>query len=210
MIGLICCAGELSNKDLFEEYYSKSDYRISVDGGAKYFIKYDKDFDIAIGDFDSINLQDKKYIEEKQKISEVYNTKKDFTDFEAAVNILIKKNCKTIYCFGATGTRLDHTISNLIYSKKCFDLGVELVFLSDNNIIRFLGKSTECTMRYDYISIVVLSNDGMTVKLKGFEYDSEHLEVDYSSTITISNKIISKKGYIELLNGYGLLIDSRD
>ena len=37
MIGLICCAGELSDKNLFEEYYEKSDFKIAVDGGTKYF-----------------------------------------------------------------------------------------------------------------------------------------------------------------------------
>ncbi len=210
MIGLICCAGELSDKNLFEEYYGKSDFRIAVDGGTKYFTTYDKDFDFAIGDFDSIKIEDKNFLEENDKIFQKYNCKKDFTDFEAAINILIKKNCTKIYAFGATGTRLDHTISNLIYSKKCFDNGVELIFVGDNNIIKFLGKSVECVMKYDYISIVVLSNKGMKLKLEGFEYDSDLLDVDFCSTLTISNKIKGEKAYIELLEGYGLLIDSRD
>lgn len=65
-------------------------------------------------------------------------------------------------------------------------------------------------MRYDYISIVVLSNNGIRIRLKGFEYDSENLDVDFCSTLTISNKVKDKKGYIELIEGYGLLIDSRD
>lgn len=210
MIGLICCAGELSDRILFEEYYEKSDFKIAVDGGTKYFTDYDKDFDFAIGDFDSIKIEDKKFLEVNNKIYEKYKRKKDFTDFEAAINILIEKNCKTIYAFGATGTRLDHTMSNLIYSKKCFDIGIELVFVGNNNIIKFLGESTECVMRYDYISIVVLSNNGMRIRLKGFEYDSENLDVDFCSTLTISNKVKDKKGYIELIEGYGLLIDSRD
>ena len=65
-------------------------------------------------------------------------------------------------------------------------------------------------MKYDYISIVVLSNSGIKIKLKGFEYDSEFLDVDFCSSLTISNKIKNKKAYIELIEGYGLLIDSRD
>ncbi|MDU5200968.1 thiamine diphosphokinase [Finegoldia magna] len=210
MIGLICCAGELSDKNLFEEYYEKSDFKIAVDGGTKYFTDYHKDFDFAIGDFDSINIEDKTFLEENNKIFEKYNCRKDFTDFEAAINILIEKNCNTIYAFGATGTRLDHTMSNLIYSKRCYEKGIELIFIGNNNIIKFLGESTECVMRYDYISIVVLSNSGMKIKLKGFEYDSEFLDVDFCSTLTISNKIKNKKAYIELIDGYGLLIDSRD
>ena len=203
MIGLICCAGELSDKNLFEEYYEKSDFKIAVDGGTKYFTDYHKDFD-------SINPEDKTFLEENNKILEKYNCKKDFTDFEAAINILIEKNCNTIYAFGATGTRLDHTMSNLIYSKRCFEKGIELIFIGNNNIIKFLGKSTDCVMKYDYISIVVLSNNGMKIRLKGFEYDSEFLDVDFCSTLTISNKIKDKKAYIELIEGYGLLIDSRD
>lgn len=210
MIGLICCAGELSDKNIFEEYYEKSDFKIAVDGGTKYFTTYDKDFDFAIGDFDSIKIEDKNFLDENKKIFQKYNCKKDFTDFEAAINILIEKKCTKIYAFGATGTRLDHTISNLIYSKKCFDNGVELIFVGNNNIITFLGKSVECVMKYDYISIVVLSNNGMKLKLEGFEYDSDLLDVDFCSTLTISNKIKGKKAYIELFEGYGLLIDSRD
>ncbi|WP_392435978.1 hypothetical protein ACF3OI_03875 [Finegoldia magna] len=68
MIGLICCAGELSDKNLFEEYYEKSDFKIAVDGGTKYFTDYHKDFDFAIGDFDSINNEDKIFLEENNKI----------------------------------------------------------------------------------------------------------------------------------------------
>ena len=210
MIGLICCAGELSDKNIFEEYYEKSDIKIAVDGGTKYFTTYNKDFDFALGDFDSIKVEDKNFLEKNDKIFQEYNCKKDFTDFEAAINILIEKNCTKIYAFGATGTRLDHTISNLIYSKKCFDNGIELIFVGNNNIIKFLGKSVECVMKYDYISIIVLSNNGMKLKLDGFEYDSDLLDVDFCSTLTISNKIKDKKAYIELLEGYGLLIDSRD
>lgn len=210
MIGLICCAGELSDKKLFEEFYNKSHIKIAVDGGTKYFTKYKKDFDFAVGDFDSVQFEDKEFLKLNNKIFEKYNERKDFTDFEAAINILIKKNCDLIYCFGATGTRLDHTISNLIYSKKCFDLGVDLVFVSDNNIVRFLGKSTECNMRYNYISIVVLSNNGLSVRLNGFEYDGDFFDVEYCSTLTISNKVKDKKAYIELIDGFGLLIDSKD
>lgn len=129
MIGLICCAGELSDKNLFEEYYEKSDFKIAVDGGTKYFTEYNKDFDFAIGDFDSINIEDKTFLEENNKIFEKYNCRKDFTDFEAAINILIEKNCNTIYAFGATGTRLDRTMSNLIYSKDAMKKELNLFLL---------------------------------------------------------------------------------
>lgn len=210
MIGLLCAAGEFSNKDLFEKAYDFSDIRLAVDGGIIYYKEYKKDFDIAVGDFDSI---DEKYLDElleSNKKIERLQVEKDYTDFEYAVELLISKNCSDIYILGAMGTRLDHTIANLNYSRACFKRGINLYFLSNNNIISYLGESKKIKKIYKYTSILPLSDEGMRISLEGFKYDCKDLFVGFSTTRAISNEIKDKFAKIELISGDGLLIFSKD
>ena len=69
--------------------------------------------DILIGDFDSSS--DKTTAARKIQ----YPTRKDFTDGELCVEYAIDNGYDKILLIGMTGTRLDHTINNILLLLRC-------------------------------------------------------------------------------------------
>jgi len=54
-----------------------------------------------------------------------FPAEKDMTDTELAVNTAIDRGYKNIVIIGGTGTRLDHTLSNIFLLKLMLDRGVK-------------------------------------------------------------------------------------
>src|SRR5699024_1988554 len=67
----------------------------------------------ALGDFDSIDNNQKKTVEQNADVLEIHPPEKDKTDLEIALQKAISLEPDTIYLFGVTGGRLDHALINL-------------------------------------------------------------------------------------------------
>src|SRR5699024_9712295 len=67
----------------------------------------------ALGDFDSIDNNQKKTVQQNADVFEIHPPEKDKTDLEIALQKAISLEPDTIYLFGVTGGRLDHALINL-------------------------------------------------------------------------------------------------
>ena len=70
-----------------------------------------------------------------------YKKEKDFTDTEIAFNLAVEKGAKEIVLLGGTGTRYDHSLSNLGLMLKALKMSIILKIIDDNNIIFLTDKS---------------------------------------------------------------------
>lgn len=116
--------GPTSNLPDFAKYKNEVDVWIGADGGALTLLHENIEITYAIGDFDSVNEEEKKLLR-KTSISFIeYPSEKDESDIELALLKAYELNAKKIYLFGVTGGRLDHELVNiqLLYSitKKIF------------------------------------------------------------------------------------------
>lgn len=102
-------------KKRIEESRGKKITLVAADKGMEWFMK-NREFipDLAVGDFDSLSEEGKKYME-SLKGPEIIRLKpeKDDSDTQSAVNQMIRRGAKDILILGATGTRLDHVLANL-------------------------------------------------------------------------------------------------
>ncbi|MEJ6348571.1 thiamine diphosphokinase [Holzapfeliella sp. He02] len=92
---------------------------IGVDYGAQWLLDNDITPDIAIGDFDSVDANQKYQLKNRVEDLVVYPTHKDYTDGQLglmkAVELLKQSEADDlILVYGATGGRLDHLFSNLV------------------------------------------------------------------------------------------------
>ena len=70
--------------------------------------------DYIVGDFDSTDPEIVRYYREDGSIPiDTYQPEKDFTDTDIAIQKAIALGADEVILFGATGSRLDHTLSNI-------------------------------------------------------------------------------------------------
>lgn len=207
---LIVGNGEETAKRIIENI--KYDYLICADGGLEKVSNYGIIPDIIIGDFDSVDGNVLKQYENKIPVKK-FPSEKDFTDMELAVELAISKGYKNIILTGASGSRLDHTLGNILLMEKYFKNGVSISIIDNNNEMKIISDNAELFIEYKegyYISIIPITESIQGLCLEGFKYNLDNVDVKRGSTLCISNQIKDNKGKITLRKGRAIVIISKD
>ncbi|MCM0598726.1 thiamine diphosphokinase [Periweissella fabalis] len=113
---------------------------LGVDRGAIRLLEHGITPLIAIGDFDSINNDEKNLINQQLRDIRIARPEKDDTDTQLALTIAMDEfDAQEIYIYGATGGRIDHFLANVwTVTESRFRNIVERVHMIDNgNSLRF-------------------------------------------------------------------------
>lgn len=209
MKGLIISGGNRVKRETLLENI-KDRYIVVADGGIKNLIGTDIIPDEVLGDFDSIDEEGKSFIEKNNIKIEKYPSRKDFTDTELCLEVLLKKGADDIIILGATGTRLDHMFSSMFLLERLKKESVAGKFIDDYNEVSFISNETVEVKKnkYKYLSIVPVSKE-VCLTLNGTEYEVENLKFNRFTTIAVSNEVKDEVAKIEI-DGEGFLILSRD
>ena len=211
MKALIVANGTINNINLLKVMEKNYDFILAADGGTNHCIKAGILPDLIIGDLDSISDSTLRISKENNIPIEKFPVKKDSTDTELSIDYLIKKGYKEISLIGVIGSRMDHSLGNILLLNKLNDSGVKGKIMDDNNTIYLVDDELELPREGDsYLSIVPITNTGINVSLKGFEYELEFRDVEFASTFCISNKIIEEKARITIHEGKALVFISKD
>lgn len=209
MKGLIISGGNRVKRETLLENIEDR-YIVVADGGIKNLVGTDIIPDEVLGDFDSIDEEGKSFIEKNNIKIEKYPSRKDFTDTELCLEVLLKKGAVDIIILGATGTRLDHMFSSMFLLERLKKESVAGKFIDDYNEVSFISNETVEVKKnkYKYLSIVPVSKE-VCLTLKGTEYEVENLKFNRFTTIAVSNEVKDEVAKIEI-DGEGFLILSRD
>jgi len=210
---LIITGGSL-NTNWATSYLAKHkfDYIIAADSGLNHLKELGLKPDFILGDYDSVN---KDILESfKNENIKTYPRHKDYTDTHLAIITAIKLGPKSITIMGATGTRLDHTLTSIGNLKGLIDLDIEAKIIDPNNKIYLLGEGQSHTIKReeqygDYVSFYPLG-DSMIISLKGFYYPLNKAEVKTGLSLTQSNEICEDEAIIKLHKGIAIVIEARD
>lgn len=180
-------------------------YVICADGGARHLDMLGISADIFVGDMDSLTID----ISDKEKI--IYPTKKDYTDSEIAVDLALKKGFKKIVMVGFTGTRLDHTLTNLFLLKRIKNNGAKGVIIDGHNEVYYLEDEIELVGKIgDVLSIIPIGKDILGINTEGLEYPLLNDTLEFAKGRGVSNVMVSEKCRISIKSGQGLVIKSKD
>lgn len=197
-------------KGLLNREMDESDYVIAADGGIKALISADLTPDLIVGDFDSAPKSD--WHERYKDVPIVtFPTEKDCTDTELAILEALKLPLETICILGGTGSRLDHTLANMMLLQRIDGAGKKGIMMDDHNEISIVevGSHSVEKGQWQFFSLVPLS-DTLVVTLSGFKYPLEEAHIAQASSVTISNEFLSDKGMVKIHSGRAFLILSRD
>lgn len=210
MRGVLVSGGSINVVQL-KQHIRENDFIVAVDSGLNYLKEIDMLPHILIGDLDSVKEDTLLWSKEKDISILKYPIEKDKTDTEIAIDYLIHKGINEILMFGCTGTRLDHSLSNISLLRNLDKIGIIGRIIDDKNLIMYLPSSTKVEKKdKEFISVIPLSLEGIVLTLRGFYYelDGEHLE--YSTSLGISNFVVDDYGEVILEKGEALLILSKD
>lgn len=209
--GLIIASGKIKDLEMLKEQIHLHDYILCADGGIKYVYDMDLKVDAIIGDLDSVDTKFPEYIMRNNIPIIKFPVEKDETDTELAIEHLIEKGCKEITLMGAIGSRMDHSLANILLLKRIAQNNVFGKIMDENNTIILSKDYQKVSIRENhYISIIPITQQGVIVSLKGFYYPLEDNLIEFGSTLGISNKVIEDEAEIFIIKGEALIIESID
>lgn len=207
---LIIGNGTKTNKKAVENI--SYNYVICADGGLERVKEYGITPNIIIGDFDSVNISLLKQYENIVPI-EKFPSEKDLTDMELGVEFAISKGYTNIVLIGATGSRLDHTMANIMLMEKYHKDGISLTIIDNNNKMSVISGYTDFNIELKegyFLSIIPITDSIKGLSLEGFKYNLDNVNIKRGSTLCISNQIILSEGRIILKEGTAIVFISKD
>lgn len=238
---LIIANGIAVDDDPLLKLVKEADVVVCADGGARYLKRIGIAPNVLIGDMDSIgdneNLyftditttisSESKSLEQNQTIVIKYPRQKDASDTELAVLWAVDQGAEYITLTGVTGTRMDHTLSNIFLLKKIGERGVRCKIVDNHNEIFLLsndltenhpadkGASSDCSISIDgkigdLLSIIPVTQEVEGVTLRGLEYPLNNAVLTFGSSRGVSNVFNQTTAYISIKSGMVLITKSCD
>jgi thiamine pyrophosphokinase len=158
---------------------------IAVDSGIEHLLNLSLNPNTLIGDLDSIS---KKSLDEVKKNGVkilAFNSNKDQTDFELALNYLEEAEKSKVYIIGGESGEIDHLISIflLIPSKSFFE---NIIWLYGDKRIIFRQKIELNIKKLTKFSIIPLS-DLTNLSIDGAEWNLDNKDIRFGETLTLRN-----------------------
>lgn len=201
MKALIIGSGTFAGRCL--DFSGENPFVICADGGYDSAVRANLKPSVVLGDMDSVKNAPEGSI--------VYPTEKDETDSEIAIDYAIDHGFSEIILAGFTGTRLDHTLNNILLLKKIADKGLSGVIVDDNNEIYYLkDKLSLSGNRGDFLSIIPVFGDLTGITTYNLKYPLNNETLYFGKSRGISNELLGSNAEITVKSGEGIVIKSKD
>lgn len=164
---------------------SNFDEIIAVDSGVEHLFKLSLDPNTLIGDLDSISENSLDKVKKNGVDIIAFNSNKDQTDFELALNYLEGVDKSIIYIIGGESGEIDHLLSIflLIPSKSFFE---NIIWVYGDKKIIFRQKLKLNVKKMSKFSIIPLS-DLSNLSIDGAEWNLENKNIQFGETTTLRN-----------------------
>jgi len=207
---LIFTGGRLGDWALSE--IQPGDFLVGADSGAAFLVRHGQKPHLAVGDFDSVTAEE---LEQIRRASDEVLTfdalDKDYTDTELAFDRALALKPREILLLGGLGTRFDHSLANVHLLRKALEAGIPGAVIDATNEIRLTDSILRVRGdRFDYVSLLPLSERVTGITLEGFQYPLHDATLTIGQSLGISNRLTAGVGIIRLASGLLLVIQSKD
>ena len=192
-----------------------ADTILAADSGAAWLSELQTQPDVLLGDFDSL---DPALLESFQNNGHTrwvrHREDKDQTDMELCVEEAIRLGATEVRIFGGTGTRMDHSLANLMLLYPFLQAGIQAWMEDVNNRIMLMGSS-DCVVLLEReegfkVSLLALPPGVKQVETFGLRYDMRGRDLPFGSTLAVSNEFDAPVAEIRFREGLAWLLVSRD
>lgn len=199
---VIISAGSIADYTYTKGFIEKGDFVICADGGLAHAKNMGIVPDLTVGDFDSY---------QGEVTGEVvrFNPEKDYTDTHIAVTEALKRGYKEILLLGATGTRLDHTLSNIGLLEYILKKGASGCIVNETNKIMVIDKSSTIKREEGWHLSLIPIGVVKGVTLKNLKYPLDNYDLKFAESLAVSNEFTDTDARIEIKEGSLIVIKSK-
>ena len=205
MRAVIICSGEIKNYEYILSFITPDDTVICADGGYDHAVKMGIIPNIVLGDMDSVKGDYTSVRFEK------FPVEKNWTDSELAVNYVIENGFSEAVLFGCTGTRADHSLSNIFLLKYLEKNNVSAVIINDKNMIYMPPHGIKIKgKKDDIISVIPIGGQVTGYTTKGLYYSADDMVLEFGKTLGNSNSMLSDECEVSWKTGEAIVIKTHD
>jgi thiamine pyrophosphokinase len=199
--------GSKSSSQFYREHFEtcrkEQDTVVCADGGYKLAQQCGVKPDLVVGDLDSLGDDE---IEKGVEVR-AYPRKKDYSDFELAMQSAEETAPEWIYVYGALGGRKDHELTNILLLSS---VKQSTVFIEEELEIYGVHEELLLLDRKNCIcSLLALGGPCHVKEIRGFAYALKD-EVLYPSSRGLSNIITKDEAGISLIHGTLIAVVNRE
>lgn len=208
---IIVSGGNPPSKELLLSYIKNDDFIIGVDKGCNALAEYKIIPNLILGDFDSAKKEVIDFFTNKGIKKEKFKPDKDYTDTDLGYEIAKENGATEILIFGATGTRLDHTLGNIGIMLKALKENIQISIIDENNEVTLIDKPTILKGSYgELLSFHAISDVVKNVSITGARYNLENYDMTLFEPRAICNEFIDNDIIISFTEGRILVIRPKD
>lgn len=199
--------GEFIDPESVRKLIHQGDIVIAVDGGYAHIQHLGLLPAMLIGDLDSIDPVEIQTAEQNGVKVIRFPTKKDQTDFELALDEVLRMGGSRVFIHAGLGGRLDHTLTNLAVMSSERYLGLGLVLLHGNQTIQFVRQSLTLTGKSgDLVSLIPWQGPVTGVRTVGLDYPLQDETLFPDQSRGVSNLMTGSEALVSIQSGVLLCI----
>ncbi|MCL2236477.1 MAG: thiamine diphosphokinase [Defluviitaleaceae bacterium] len=204
MRAVIISGGTIEDYNFIKKQINSGDTVICADSGYDHAVKMGIDPHIILGDFDSIGSAPKGVALQR------HPSEKDLTDTEIAIEYARGEGFKDFLLLGVLGSRIDHSLTNILLLQHFLERGENAVIINENNKIMITNSALELSEPVgSIISLVPLTTcEGVTTK--NLKYPLEGADMLAGKGLGVSNIMLSDNATVSLQKGLMLVIVAKD
>ena len=200
--------------ELWPELEMNYHHYVGVDRGSLFLLERGYPLDLAVGDFDSLSIEEQTNVFNQAKNVVTAPSEKDETDSQLGLSETLKRYPNAeIDMIGMTGGRLDHLLSNLwMVFEPRFQVHIQQLTLRDQqNIVQFLLPGTYVIKkdhRMNYLGYACLTAV-KELTLTHSKYTLDAANFTYPVSLA-SNEFLTETAEISFSQGMIAVIQSKD
>jgi thiamine pyrophosphokinase len=200
---VIISGGTISDYEYIKSQLTAEDTIICADSGYNHAVKMGLAPHIVVGDFDSAG-------EMPADIACLpFPAKKNFTDTEIAIEYARENGFADFLLLAATGTRLDHSLTNIFLLKSFVERGENAVIINEHNKIRLTNSRLRINEPEGTIVSLLPLTDCVGVTTQNLEYPLHNATLLVGKGLGVSN-VAKKEAAVSVKEGLLLVIVARD
>jgi thiamine pyrophosphokinase len=208
---LLMANGDYGDITWYQQLKDDFDRVIGVDGGTVWAMRMGIVPHRVVGDMDSISPQARDYAASLAAEFTVVPREKDNTDFQLGLELAEEDGAAEIIIWGGTGTRLDHTLSNLFSASSLVLRGIKVCFQSPREDIHLINRRLILSGKVgDTVSLITLGEESRGVTLHGFQYPLTNATLNGRWQHAVSNIITEPQPVVEIGSGVVAVIHYRE
>jgi len=202
---VIISGGDILDYAYISAQIRETDTIICADSGFDHAVKMGITPDIVVGDFDSIASEIPADVARLQ-----YPARKDLTDTEIAIEHARGLGFRDFLLLGAIGSRIDHSLTNILLLTDFLRRGENAVVINENNKVMITNSQLRLNEPIGSIVSLVPLTDCCGVTSFGLEYVLTNADMAVGKGLGVSNIMVQNTADITVASGTLLVIIAKD